>query len=222
MNHIKRILRLLYYRWKYKDKHLKLYVGANIHFGSSFEGFNKVCNGTTFKGRLGLCSYIGSNCDLSANIGRFSSIAYGTKSIVGTHSYTYPYVSTSPIFVSLKKQVGITFADKQYIEEFRYASKIDKVEVTIGNDCWIGYEARIIAGVKIGDGAVVLAKAMVTKDVPPYAIVGGIPAKIMGYRYDENIIPALMKIKWWNWDFEKIRERWKDFHDVESFILKYK
>ena len=83
-------------------------------------------------------------------------------------------------------------------EEFSYADEDKKFQVIIGNDCWINANVTIISGVTIGDGAVVLAGAVVTKNVPPYSIVGGVPAKILKYRYSEEDIKFLLKTQWWN------------------------
>ena len=80
----------------------------------------------------------------------------------------------------------------------------NKGNITIGNDVWIGYEAVILSGVTIGDGAIIGTRAVVTKDVPPYAIVGGSPAKVLKKRFSDDIIEKLLKIKWWNWPVEKI------------------
>ena len=77
-------------------------------------------------------------------------------------------------------------------------------DTVIGNDVWIGYEAVIMAGVTIGDGAIIGARAVVTKDVPAYAIVGGIPAKLIRKRYSDNTIEALLKTQWWNWSKDRI------------------
>lgn len=108
------------------------------------------------------------------------------------------------------------------LDEFRYADADNQYEVVIGNDCWIGYKASIISGVTIGDGAVVLSHALVTKDVPPYAIVGGVPAKIIGYRYEEKQIESLLKIKWWNIPLSKVIENKDLFLDIDKFISKFK
>jgi acetyltransferase-like isoleucine patch superfamily enzyme len=81
-----------------------------------------------------------------------------------------------------------------------------KGDVVIGNDVWIGFGATILSGVKIGDGAVVGARAVVSKDVPPYAVVGGVPAKVLKYRFDEDMVKKLLKLKWWHWDEDKIKE----------------
>ena len=77
-------------------------------------------------------------------------------------------------------------------------------DIVIGNDVWIGYEAVILSGVTIGDGAIIGTRAVVTKDVPPYTIVGGVPAKPIRKRFDEKVIKELLKIKWWDWTKEKI------------------
>ena len=82
----------------------------------------------------------------------------------------------------------------------------NKGDIVIGNDVWIGYEAVILAGVTIGDGAVIGARAVVTKDIPPYTIVGGVPAKPIRKRFTQETIDLLLKIKWWNWPEERIRQ----------------
>ena len=82
----------------------------------------------------------------------------------------------------------------------------NKGDIVIGNDVWIGYEAVIMAGVHIGDGAIIAARAVVTKDVPPYTIVGGTPAKEIRKRFDAAVIQQLLMLKWWNWSTDKIRQ----------------
>jgi virginiamycin A acetyltransferase len=85
----------------------------------------------------------------------------------------------------------------------------NKGDIVIGNDVWIGYEAVIMAGVHIGDGAIIGTRAVVTKDVPPYTVVGGVPAKKIRLRFDDSIIEDLQKIRWWDWDPGKISENLK-------------
>ena len=80
----------------------------------------------------------------------------------------------------------------------------NKGDIVVGNDVWIGYEAVILAGVTIGDGAIIGARAVVTKDVPPYTIVGGVPAKPIRKRFNEETIDILLKLKWWDWSKERI------------------
>ena len=85
--------------------------------------------------------------------------------------------------------------------------EIVKGDIVVGNDVWIGYEAVIFAGVTIGDGAIIGTRAVVTKDVSPYTIVGGVPAKLIRKRFSENVINTLLEIKWWDWSREKISEK---------------
>jgi acetyltransferase-like isoleucine patch superfamily enzyme len=95
---------------------------------------------------------------------------------------------------------------------------VSKGEITIGNDVWIGTGCQIMSGVNIGHGVVIGANSTVTKDIPPYAIVGGVPAKIIGYRFSEEIIEELLSIEWWNWDIKKLTAK-KDFFQAETITL---
>ena len=90
----------------------------------------------------------------------------------------------------------------------------------IGNDVWIGYEALILAGVTVGDGAIIAGRAVVTKDVPPYTIVGGVPAKPIRKRFDDDTIAALEKLRWWDWDEERIRENLSAIQNGDINALK--
>ena len=92
------------------------------------------------------------------------------------------------------------------LEKADVASAWDnKGDIIIGNDVWIGFEAIVMAGVRIGDGAIVAARAVVTHDVPPYTIVGGVPAKVIRKRFDDKVIQKLVTLKWWEWPVGKIR-----------------
>ena len=102
-------------------------------------------------------------------------------------------------------------------DEFRFYDKERELVNKIGSDCWIGKDVTLIGGVEIHDGAVVLAGAYVTKDVPPYAIVGGIPARVIRYRYDQETIDFLLKVKWWNMPSEWYKEHWHLMTDIEAF-----
>lgn len=199
---IKHIIKYLYLKFKWYKK-LSFSYSSEITRHSIFEGMNKIYSNSSFDGYMGMGTYIASNSHIQGKIGKYTSIASGCNVIQGIHPYTYPYVSTSPVFFSLAKQNGHTFTDKQIIEEFKYAE--GKYPVSIGNDCWIGYGVSIIGGTTIGDGAIVLAGAVVTKDVPPYAIVGGIPAKILKFRYKQHDIEFLLNIQWWNKEIQWLK-----------------
>lgn len=185
---------------KFKNwNHLQLYSSCNVSLDSSFEGANKICSHSSFSGSMGYGSYIGPNCEITAKIGRFTSIAPYVRTNSGTHPYTYPYATTCPMFFSTRKQNGQTFVDRMMFQE-------SKGIPVIGNDCWIGENVFIGGDVCIGDGAVVLAGAVVTKDVPPYSVVGGIPATVIKYRYDSETIRFLMELKWWNMGIKWLRQ----------------
>lgn len=184
---------------------------------SKFEGANEICRRTRFSGSIGFGSYIGMDCNISAKIGRFTSIASYVRCNHGTHPYTYPYVSTSPIFVSTQKQCGLSFTQISRFDEYKYVGKDKKCPLVIGSDCWIGEGVFFAGGITVGDGAVVLAHAVVTKDVPPYAIVGGVPAKVVRYRYDDKTVQILLKSQWWNKDLSWIKNHVTEMCDIEIF-----
>lgn len=119
-------------------------------------------------------------------------------------------------------QSGSTFATEQMFEELKFAVPETHLDVEIGNDVWIGERAILIGGIHIADGAVVLAGAVVTKDVPPYAIVGGVPAKIIRYRYDEEIINFLLNIQWWNNSEDWFKEHWRLLTDIDRLKAFYR
>lgn len=211
---VKRIIKYLYLKIKWHNK-LSFPLNCDIAIDSQFEGMNKIYPNTLFRGYLGRGSYIASNSVIRGKIGQFTSIASRCNVVNGIHPYTYPYVSTSPIFISLLKQNGYTFVSQQKMLEHKYAN--NNYEIVIGNDCWIGEGVTFIAGVTIGDGAVVLAGAVVTKDIPPYAIAGGVPAKIINYRYNKEDIDFLLKFKWWNKDEIWLQNNANLFLDMNLF-----
>jgi acetyltransferase-like isoleucine patch superfamily enzyme len=122
---------------------------------------------------------------------------------------------------------GITTYPMCKIDETKTVTESsEKGNITIGSDVWIGYRATIIGEVTIGDGAIIGAGALVVDDVPPYAVVGGVPAKVIKYRFEKNQIDSLLKIKWWNWDKKVIKERYdemynKEMSSISKFIEKY-
>ncbi|MBS4985829.1 MAG: CatB-related O-acetyltransferase [Hungatella hathewayi] len=132
-------------------------------------------------------------------IGKFCSIACGAKFIFNSANHTLSSLSTYPFPL---------FFEEWGLEKKDVARAWDnKGDIVVGNDVWIGYEAVIMAGVTIGDGAVIGARAVVTKDVPPYTIVGGVPAKEIRKRFPEETVAALLEMKWWDWPRERIAEK---------------
>ena len=201
-------------------------VGENCRFGrhttidtaARFEGGNKLSTNAVFlNSTMGYGSYVGERSFIkNTEIGRYSSIATDVMTVSGTHPTDR--VSIHPAFYSTQKQAGFTYVDKDSFEEFRYLDKNRKISVKIGNDVWIGARVTVLEHVTIGDGAVVAAGAVVTKDVPPYAVVGGVPAKIIRYRFSPEEIERLLTIKGWNKDEAWSREHAKEFSSANEFI----
>lgn len=132
-------------------------------------------------------------------IGKFCSIACGTKFLFNCANHTLKSLSTYTFPL---------FYEEWELEKSNITTAWDnKGDIVIGNDVWIGYEAVIMTGVHIGDGAIIAARAVVTKDVPPYTIVGGAPAKEIRKRFDAQTIQQLLILKWWDWSTDEIRQR---------------
>jgi len=131
-------------------------------------------------------------------IGKFCSIACGAKFLFNSANHTLDSLSTYPF--------PIFFEEWGLKKENVTDAWDNKGDIVIGNDVWIGYEAVILAGVTVGDGAIVGTRAVVTKDVPPYTIVGGVPAKQIRRRFSENVIEKLLELQWWDWPRDKIAE----------------
>lgn len=138
-------------------------------------------------------------------IGKFCSIACGAKFLFNSANHTLSSLSTYPFPL---------FFEEWGLEKRNVAASWDnKGDIVIGNDVWIGYEVVIMAGVTIGDGAIIGARAVVTKDVPPYTVAGGIPAKPIKKRYPEETIAALSELKWWDWPEERIAQ---NLHAIQA------
>jgi chloramphenicol O-acetyltransferase type B len=147
--------------------------------------------------------------DDRVRIGKYCSIAPNVK-IIASGEHNSKSVSTYPFYAHI-------------LNKGPERDTFSRGQVCIGNDVWIGYGATVLSGVIVGDGAVIAANAVVTKDVPPYAITGGIPAEIIEYRFSPDIIKSLLEIKWWEWSPGKVIAYVDDFYlDVRHFIDKHK
>lgn len=173
-------------------------------------------NSTVYSTSIGFGSGISCNSIIdSACIGRYTTIGPDVRVVTGQHP-TSVIASTHPAFYSARGQMGFSYVNKTIFEENRFAK--DSYKVVIGNDVWIGSYVRIMEGITIGDGAVVAAGAFVTKDVPPYAVVGGIPAKIIKYRFTEEKIAKLLRLQWWEKDQRWIRKHAEEFSNVDNLL----
>jgi acetyltransferase-like isoleucine patch superfamily enzyme len=174
--------------------------------------------------KIGAKNYI-SNCEISrftytsknvsitnTKIGSFCSIAQNV--LIGGGKHPTNYLSSNPVFYSPHKQCGVSFTTKETFREME--------EVKIGNDVWIGANAIISNGITIADGAIIGAGAVVVKDVKPYEIVGGVPAKFIKYRFDNKTIEQILKLKWWNWDLNILKENLSYFQEPYSNKLIFK
>lgn len=222
VHHWKIVRNITYRLW---EKKYKLKIGRNeyINYTCTFEGRNYVCdNCTLIHSELGFLSYVGDGVTLShTKVGRYSAIGPYVRTVSGIHP-TQTKVAMHPVFYTDRKYAGIGFAEKQTFEEFAYTDPQKRWFVEIGNDVWIGARATILNGCKIGDGAVVAAGAVVTKDVPPYTIVGGVPAKVIRTRFTEEEIDFLLQFKWWDRDREWLKTHVEDFEDIALFMEKWK
>lgn len=187
---------------------------VRINRESSFEPPCTLARCVNFKStiKMGAFSHIAEGCGLVQNveIGRYCAIAPNVNICPPQHPLDWLAISSrqfNPVFLRWQDYTGKEVASRDMMAE-----KL----VVIGNDVWVGLNAVIMDGVKIGDGAVVAAGAVVTKDVPPYAIVGGVPAKVIKYRFDEATVKELLALKWWEYDLADLGEI--DWADVKQAI----
>jgi acetyltransferase-like isoleucine patch superfamily enzyme len=199
--------------WQNKLKHKNFYQGYMARvYDSDLEPNIKVYDYSILKdAKIGAYTYININTELASgtSVGRFCSIGPNCRIGLGKHP-SQTFVSSHPSFFSTREQAFQTFADRDYFEELE--------SIRIGNDVWIGANVLILDGVTIGDGAIIGAGAVVTKDVLPYTIVGGVPAKLIRSRFDEATIHFLLDFKWWDKDEAWLKKHFKDFHSIDEFL----
>ncbi len=193
---------------KYKDK--SLFLGIYVSIKDSLIGYH-VYLGSKVRlknSEIGNHSYVNANTIINhTKIGKFCSIGPDVQFGMGKHPTNL--ISTHPAFYSNNK-VFKTFANKNQFKEYE--------EIVLGNDVWIGGNVIIMGGVNIGDGAIVAAGAIVTKNVKPYEIVGGIPAKHIKFRIDKKLINKIRSTKWWDKDEKWLEENYKLFLNHKIFF----
>lgn len=170
---------------------------------------------TVFNSKIGSYSYLAKGSSLVyAEIGKFCSIGHGSN--IGLGHHTLDKLSTSPIFTEKHNGTGHSWTNQS--TEYPYK------KVIIENDVWIGSRVMVMGGVRIENGAVVAAGSIVTKDIPPYAVVAGVPAKIIKFRFDEKTIKYLLQIKWWDYPDNKLKSILHLFQDsnIEKAISEIK
>ena len=194
--------KLIYPRYPFKDTvYLKSVVkNENIVVGDYTMYNDWVNDPTEFEKNNVLYHYPINNDRL--NIGKYCSIACGAKFMFTSGNHAMQSLSTYPFPI---------FVEEWALEWSDITNAWDnKGDIVIGNDVWIGYESVFMQGVHIGDGAVIGTRAVVTKDIPPYTIVGGVPAKPIKKRFDDKTVEKLLELKWWDWSAEEIKAKLPD------------
>jgi len=219
-NYFLKRLSQFFYKIRLRRKY-QVYCGKKAFIGLStvFEGNNFIgSNSSVTSSKVGYASYLAANTHLSqTKIGRFCSIGPNVTLVFGRPPAN-TFVSTHPTFFSPSKRVGFSFTEIELFEEF--SKPIDsegKYSISIGNDVWIGANTCIMDGVEIGDGAIIAANALVNKDIPPYTIVGGVPAKIIKKRFSDEHIEFLLQFKWWEKSKDWISTNAKYFTNIDKF-----
>jgi phosphonate metabolism protein (transferase hexapeptide repeat family) len=160
-------------------------------------------------------SYSAGNVQIIyTQVGKFCSIANSVRINPGNH----PYWRVTQHHITYRK-VAFGFDDKDDIAFFKWRKEH---QCKIGHDVWLGHGSIIMPGVEIGNGAIVGSGAVVTKNIPPYAIAVGVPAKVIKYRFDNQTVESLLSIEWWNWDRVTLKKNFSDLNDVPTFLEKYK
>lgn len=187
-----KLFHLLHVLWRKRD--LAKSVGCRFSFASRVDERSRFECGVVIGGStdivdssFGRNTYVADAKVAHADVGAFCSI--GPEALIGSGTHPTNFVSTSPLFYSTRTLFGRSFAVQDLVD--------DTARVFIGNDVWIGAKAIIFNGTRIGHGAIIGAAALVNKDVPPYAIVGGVPAKILRMRFPDEVVDALLRWRWW-------------------------
>ena len=178
---------------------------------------------------LGTNSYVisvelefGGESSSNVLIGRYSSLAHQLRFNSGMNHIYKNSVTLFPFDSELVYNNFMNYG-KTYLRESipRSRRQDNHYQIIIGNDVWVGSGATIVSGVKIGSGAIIGSNAMVTKDIPPYAVAVGNPARVVKYRFDEGTIKKFMAVRWWNWDLDKICANVHKMYDVENFLAEH-
>ncbi|MCW3083813.1 MAG: maa [Bacteroidetes bacterium] len=213
-------LKWLYTKWrlesKYRGKHLKLEYMVEITKNSTFGNYNTIYKYARLQNvEFTDFATVGRNAQLqNVKMGKFSGI--GPFSYIGLAAHpAEKFVSPHPLFYStLGQSSGLVIVEKDLFNEYE--------PTYIGSDVWVGNGVSVIQGITIGNGAIVAAGAVVTKDVAPYSVVGGVPAKLIRYRFTPEQIDFLQEFKWWDKDLDWIKANKDLFLDIEKFIATHK
>ena len=203
---------------KYSKRKIFISTGANVS-GTEFEniGYNNIENGSMIIDcEIGRGTYIRNGCLFKkTKIGRYCSVAPGVKVVYGEHPPS-EYVAIHPSFYKNRSIAGLSFGHESGFQEYKETKSGYYCE--IGNDVWIGTDVKLMAGIAVGNGSIIAAGSIVTKDVPDYAIVAGVPGRIIKYRFSKDEIAKLNESHWWDRDIDWIKMNVHHFDKVENFI----
>lgn len=218
---MKRILYIIFLKFRivllrYKKKS-KISINAIIDKQTKIEGFNIIGENTRlFNCVVGKYSYIQHDCNFSSTkIGSFCSIAPNVNLIAGNHPMNL--FSTHPCFYKKWKTGNISPNTSVFLKEFSYSDSEEKFLCEIGNDVWIGQNANIMNGVKIGNGAVIAACSLVLENVEPYTVVAGVPARVIKRRFSKNLSVFLNESKWWTKSEKELVRFGEEFNKRKGF-----
>ena len=205
-----------FWLWPFKRAFIEIRTNSILRPGS-YLSHTRLC-GRNYLGRntvlrrcrLGFGSYVNNNGDMTdTEIGKYTSVGSGVSTVIGAHPID-TQVAMHPAFTNPEKMFGFSYVQEKTFED-------TPGRTSIGNDVWIGNNVLIMGGVAIGDGAVIGTGALVTKNVPPYSVNVGIPAKTIKYRFSQEEIEKLLKMKWWDRDEDWIRKHISEFGDIKKF-----
>ncbi len=193
--------------------------GAYLRGGTTLSGRAHIGDGAYLDHvEVGYSTMIGNNAIIgNTKIGHYSCIG-DIHTLIGRHPVKGESIAIHPAFFSKEAQFGYTYVDKTSFEEAGWSDRENGFNITIGNDVWVGYSVSICDGVTIGDGAVVGAGSLVVKDIEPYAIYAGVPAKKIGERFDKETADRLLELRWWDKDKAWIEQHAGLFTDPEAFL----
>ncbi len=184
-----------------------------------FEGMSFLGAGTELSCcSIGRGTYFSGNARLwQTRIGRYCSLGLDLLNLMGRHPTT-GFATTHPAFFSTQKQAGFTYADRACCDEVRYADADRRHVCVIGHDVWLGGRVTLLDGVSIGSGAIVGAGAVVTKDLPPYSISVGVPARTVSWRFEPALIERLLAAAWWDREPAWLQRNQDAFVSAETLL----